>query len=225
MKNIVILTGSGISVESGLETFRGVDSLWEGYNLLDVATLDGWKRNPGLVQEFYNLQRGKVLKAVPNLAHLALVHLERAFNVHIITQNVDDLHERAGSKNVLHLHGEITKAQSDVDPSLTYNIIGSEITSNDKCIHGMSLRPNVVWFGESVSNMNYAISLCSSADIFAVVGTSLMVMPAASLVDEVPLYAQKFIIDPDPSIDYFNSIKINKTASLGVEELVKYLVK
>ncbi|RZK70198.1 MAG: NAD-dependent deacylase, partial [Pedobacter sp.] len=173
MKNIVILTGAGISAESGLKTFRDSDGLWEGYNIADVATPEAWKRDPKLVQHFYNERRKAVLEAKPNQAHQALVKLEEKYNVQIITQNVDDLHERAGSANVMHLHGVITKSQSDVDATLTYPITGWELQDTDLCEHGKPLRPHVVWFGEDVPMMYEASKLCRQADIFAVIGTSL----------------------------------------------------
>lgn len=222
MKNLVILTGAGISVESGLETFRGSHGLWEGHKLEEVATLKGWQDNPGLVQRFHNVQRKKVLKAIPNAAHLALVKLEEIYNVFIITQNVDDLHERAGSSNVLHLHGQITKAQSTIDSTLIYDIVGSVISKNDTCVHGKALRPNVVWFGEDVVAINQAKAICRNADIFAIVGTSLQVLPAADLVNEVPYTSQIFIIDPDLTIQIKDAIIINKIASLGVKEMASY---
>ena len=195
MKNLVILSGAGISAESGLRTFRDSDGLWEGYNIEDVATPEAWERNPTLVQQFYNERRKSVLEAVPNAAHFALAELQEQYNVYIITQNVDDLHERAGSKNVLHLHGIITKSQSDLDPSLTYPIDGWELSSEDKCEHGKPLRPHIVWFGENVPNMNLAIKICKKADIFGVIGTSLQVYPAAGLTQYVPKQAIKYIID------------------------------
>jgi NAD-dependent deacetylase len=224
MKNIVIFTGSGISAESGLETYRDSNGLWKDFDLLDVATLEGWLKDPAFVQDFYNTQRLKVICAKPNLAHIALVALEEFYNVAIITQNVDDLHERAGSKDVLHLHGEIIKAQSILDPTLIYPINGSKLTVKDKCIHGEMLRPNLVWFGEPVVNLFAAKILCRGADIFAVIGTSLEVMPAASLINEVQNKAVKYLIDPDHLINLEGFIKIAKKATEGVYDMARELL-
>jgi NAD-dependent protein deacetylases, SIR2 family len=199
MKHIVVFTGAGISAESGLKTFRGSDGLWEGYRVEDVATPEAWKRDPERVQHFYNVRRKAVLEAKPNAAHLALVALEDKYRVTIVTQNIDDLHERAGSSRVLHLHGLITKAQSDINPSLTYTIAGSEIRMGECCELGSQLRPHVVWFGEPVPAMGTAIGICRQADIFIVVGTSLQVYPAAGLLDEIPVRAAKYFIDPQAS--------------------------
>lgn len=223
MKNLVILTGAGISAESGLRTFRDSDGLWEGYNIEDVATPEAWKRNPKLVQQFYNERRKSVLEAKPNAAHLALADLQDQYNVFIITQNVDDLHERAGSKNVLHLHGIITRSQSDLDSSLTYPIVGWELRFEDKCEYGKSLRPHIVWFGEDVPNMTQAIKICEKADIFAVIGTSLQVYPAAGLTQYVPNDAVKYVIDK--SVPYIgkNVIAIEEMATVGVPMMQRAL--
>ncbi|WP_028298085.1 SIR2 family NAD-dependent protein deacylase [Olivibacter sitiensis] len=226
-KKIVVLTGAGISAESGLQTFRGADGLWEGYHVEDVATPGAWQRNPELVQRFYNIRRKDVLAAMPNAAHQALVELEDAYDVRIITQNIDDLHERAGSKNILHLHGLITKAQSSVDPNLTYDIAGSEISMGETCSKGSQLRPHVVWFGEQVPMMIPALQLCQTADIFIVVGTSLQVYPAASLLDYVPEGIPKYLIDPnaDEIAKGHNDFRlINDLASIGVAVLAKKLL-
>lgn len=228
MKNIVILTGAGISAESGLKTFRDSDGLWEGYNIEDVATPEAWQRNPKLVQQFYNERRKAVLEALPNEGHKALARLQHSHNVQIITQNIDDLHERAGSENVLHLHGIITRSQSDIDPRLTYPIEGWELLASDVCKYGKPLRPHVVWFGEAVPNMQRAASLCAQADVFAVIGTSLQVYPAAGLTQYVPSEILKYIIDVKiPAIGNGNIRKIAKPASVGVpimeEELLTLL--
>ena len=224
MKKIVILTGAGISAESGLKTFRDSDGLWEGYNIEDVATAEAWKRNPALVQQFYNERRRAVLDAKPNEAHYALVALEEKYTVQIITQNVDDLHERAGSANVMHLHGIITKSQSDADARLTYPINGWELLSTDLCELGKPLRPHVVWFGEDVPMMYEATEFCRQADIFAVIGTSLQVYPAAGLTSYVPRSATKYVIDPKaPAFDK-DVISISETATKGVPEWVKTLL-
>jgi NAD-dependent deacetylase len=224
-KRLVVLTGAGISAESGIKTFRDSDGLWEGYNIHDVATPDAWQRNPTLVQEFYNERRRQVLKAEPNLAHLELAKLEEDFDVQIITQNIDDLHERAGSTQITHLHGIITFAQSDKNPSLLYPIKGDEIKMGEYCELGSQLRPHVVWFGEAVPMIETAAVICEEADIFMLVGTSLAVYPAAGLLDFVPKIVPKYIVDPKiPSVNqYANLTKIEKSATAGVKEVVKLL--
>ena len=216
MKKLIVLSGAGISAESGLKTFRDAGGLWEGYNVYDVATPEAWLRNPELVQEFYNLRRKSVLKAKPNAAHFALVKLEKEYDVTVITQNVDDLHERAGSTNVLHLHGVITKSQSSKDPGLVYYINGWQLKMGDKCELGSQLRPHVVWFGE-------AVSLCYNADVFIVIGTSLQVYPAAGLLDIIPDKAIKYIIGPEAQSNYKEFITIREKASIGVPSLVEKL--
>jgi NAD-dependent deacetylase len=225
MKKIVILTGAGISAESGLQTFRDTNGLWEGYSIEDVATPEAWERNPALVQQFYNERRKAVLAAQPNKAHYALAELQQLFDVQIITQNVDDLHERAGSEKVMHLHGIITRSQSDLDPSLTYPIDGWEIKATDVCELGSALRPHVVWFGESVPNMPLAAKLCRQADAFVVVGTKLAVYPAAGLVDEVPEGVLKFVVDVSaPYVSGGNLvINIEAPATLGVPLMIEQL--
>ena len=226
MKTVVILTGAGISAESGLKTFRDSDGLWEGYNIEDVATPEAWERNPNMVQQFYNERRKSVLEAQPNAAHIALAKLQDKFDVQIITQNIDDLHERAGSKNVLHLHGIITYAQSDVDPRLTYPISGWELLATDVCKYGVSLRPHVVWFGEAVPNMELAAKLCHTADIFAVIGTSLQVYPAAGLTQYVSKEVPKYIVDKKiPYIGSGNIKAIEQPASIGVPMMVHELLE
>ena len=205
MKKIVVLTGAGISAESGLRTFRGTDGLWEGHRVEDVATPEAWHRDSVTVQRFYNLRRAACRQAQPNAGHLALVELEKYANVHIITQNIDDLHERAGSKNILHLHGEIMKAQSSRYPDLVYPIEGDELTESHKCERGYALRPHVVWFGEPVPNIEKAISIVQGADILLVVGTSLQVYPAANLIYEVPSGCKFILIDPNANQMHVNS--------------------
>ncbi len=226
MKRIVVLTGAGISAESGLKTFRDSDGLWEGYNIQDVATPDAWRRNPDLVQDFYNQRRKSVLEANPNAAHYALARLEEKYQVTIITQNIDDLHERGGSTNVVHLHGIITRSQSSRNPNLTYPINGWEIKMGEKCEMGSQLRAHVVWFGEAVPMIEKATRICSQADIFILVGSSLAVYPAAGLVDYVPNEAPKYIIDP--KIPYIGDddtfIKIEEKATIGVKDLVDKLL-
>jgi NAD-dependent deacetylase len=222
---LVILTGAGISAESGLKTFRDSDGLWEGYNVYDVATPEAWERNPELVQEFYNERRRQVLAAKPNQAHQILAELEKDFDVEIITQNIDDLHERAGSTKVTHLHGVITKSQSDRKPNLTYPITGSEIKMGELCELGSQLRPHVVWFGEAVPMIEVAAKICKQADLFVLIGTSLAVYPAAGLIDFVPSFVYKYIIDPrTPDVKrYKNVVNIEKNAVEGVADLKEIL--
>jgi len=224
MKTIVILTGAGISAESGLKTFRDADGLWEGYSIEDVATPEAWKRNPALVQQFYNERRKSVLEARPNDAHYALVKLQEKYKVYIITQNVDDLHERAGSENVLHLHGVITRSQSDLDPQLTYPIEGWELRDTDVCEHGKQLRPHVVWFGEDVPMISVAANICRQADIFMVIGTSLQVYPAAGLISYVAPNAIKYVIDLKVPAIGNEVIRIEQSATVGVPALVQELM-
>lgn len=221
MKRLVVLTGAGISAESGLQTFRGSDGLWEGYAIEDVATPEAWERNPVLVQRFYNERRKSVMDAQPNAGHLALAKLQSAFDVQIITQNIDDLHERAGSRHVLHLHGLITRSQSSRYPWVTYPIEGTEIEMGQVCEHGSQLRPHVVFFGEPVPMLQNAAEICESADFFAVIGTSLVVYPAASLVDYVPTGIPKYVIDPEiPNVRDASFIRIQEPASTGVLKMI-----
>lgn len=224
-KKLVVLTGAGISAESGLKTFRDTDGLWEGYNVYDVATPEAWRKNPQLVQDFYNERRKQVLAAQPNDAHRDLVELEKYYDVHIITQNIDDLHERAGSSNVIHLHGVITRSQSDLNPGLTYPIEGWEIKMGDRCELGSQLRAHVVWFGESVPMIETASEICESADLFVLVGSSLAVYPAAGLINFVPSQSPRYIIDPKiPEVRNSKQvIKIEKTATEGLKELLQLL--
>ncbi|MGI4022072.1 MAG: SIR2 family NAD-dependent protein deacylase [Janthinobacterium lividum] len=227
MKKLVVLTGAGISAESGLKTFRDSDGLWEGYNIEDVATPQAWQRNPEMVQQFYNERRKSVLEAQPNAAHFALAALEKDFDVTIITQNIDDLHERAGSTNVVHLHGVITKSQSSKNPNLTYPIKGWGIKMGELCELGSQLRAHVVWFGEAVPMIEKAAMICSDAAIFMLVGTSLAVYPAAGLIDYVPDEVLKYIIDPKiPTISSVkNSIKVEEKATVGVVKVAEMLYK
>ncbi|MEJ7780436.1 MAG: NAD-dependent deacylase [Daejeonella sp.] len=226
LKKAVVLTGAGISAESGLKTFRDAGGLWEGHNIYDVATPEAWRRDPELVQQFYNERRRAVLEASPNAAHYALVKLEEKFDVTIITQNIDDLHERAGSSNILHLHGIITKAQSDKIASLTYTIPGWELKMGEFCEFGSQLRPHVVWFGEAVPMIEQAAAICYAADIFIVIGTSLQVYPAAGLIDLIPDNASKFLVDLHDSGKSGKDIeKIIERSSVGVPMLVEKLLK
>jgi NAD-dependent deacetylase len=225
MKNIVVLTGAGISAESGLKTFRDSDGLWEGYDIAEVATPEAWHRNPVLVQDFYNMRRKSVLEAKPNEAHYALAKLEEKYKVTIITQNIDDLHERAGSSDVVHLHGVITRSQSSKNPNLTYPIDGWEIRMGEECELGSQLRAHVVWFGEAVPMIEEAARICSKAELFILVGSSLAVYPAAGLVDYVPRNVPKYIVDPKiPYMPSDNFIKIEEKATVGVVGLVTELL-
>ena len=224
-KKLVVLTGAGISAESGLRTFRDSDGLWEGYNIEDVATPRAWRKDPQLVLEFYNYRRKNVSDAKPNAAHVGLAELEKNYDVTIITQNIDDLHERAGSTKVLHLHGEIFKMRSERDEELVYNIRG-DIRIGDKAADGHQLRPNIVWFEEPVPMIEEAIPVVRSSDIFVVVGTSLVVYPAAGLVNYAPRNIPKYIIDK--RIPYTSEITnitaIEKPATEGVAELITLLL-
>lgn len=227
MKKIVVLTGAGMSAESGLKTFRDSGGLWEEYDVTVVASIDGWRQDPELVLKFYNERRKQLENAQPNAAHKALAKLEEKYDVRIITQNVDNLHERAGSKHVLHLHGLLTQARSSIDVNLVYDIGYKEIHMGDLCEKGSQLRPNIVWFGEAVPLITTAADICSDADIFVVIGTSLVVYPAAGLIDEVPKDATVIVIDPvKPQL--YRSFKeiyfIEETASNGADKLVKKLM-
>jgi len=223
-KKLVVLSGAGVSAESGLKTFRDSDGLWEGYNIEDVATPRAWRKDPQLVLDFYNYRRKNVMDAQPNAAHYGLAELEKNFDVTIITQNIDDLHERAGSTNVLHLHGEIFKMRSERDHGLIYEI-KDDIKIGDKAEDGEQLRPYIVWFEEPVPKIEEAIPVVKSADIFVVVGTSLVVYPAAGLVDYAARHIPKYIIDKRiPSIsEITNLIAIEKPATEGVDELRRLL--
>jgi NAD-dependent deacetylase len=224
-QKLVILTGAGISAESGLKTFRDSDGLWEGYNVYEVATPRGFKANPALVLEFYNERRKDVAKAQPNAAHMGLAALEKHFDVTIITQNIDDLHERGGSTNILHLHGEIFKMRSVANSTKTYDIKG-DINVGDLAEDGSQLRPFIVWFEEEVPMIEVAAAVVAEADIFVVIGTSLQVYPAASLIDIAKRSIPKFIIDK--KIPYTSSLQnitmIEKTASEGIAELTELLI-
>jgi NAD-dependent deacetylase len=224
-KKLVVLTGAGISAESGLKTFRDSDGLWEGYNIEDVATPRACKKNPQLVLEFYNYRRKNVLDAQPNAAHIGLADLEKDFDVHIITQNIDDLHERAGSTRIIHLHGEIFKMRSEKKEDLVYDIRG-DIQWGDTAEDGAQLRPHIVWFEEPVPMIESAIPVVRGADIFAVVGTSLVVYPAAGLVNYASWETPKFIIDK--RVPYTGSIRnltaIEKPATEGVADLKRHLL-
>jgi NAD-dependent deacetylase len=227
MKKIIILTGAGISAESGLNTFRDVDGLWEGYHIEDVATPEAWQRNPVLVQQFYNDRRKSVMTAQPNPAHLALVKLESKFETLIITQNIDDLHERAGSKAVMHLHGEIIYSRSSKNPALLYKMDNDEIKMGAFCALGSQLRPHVVWFGEAVPMITKAMYEMPKADIVILVGSSLAVYPAAGLLELARPGVPVYVVDPKiPSVNLSNPvIKIQEKASTAVPLLVDKLLE
>jgi len=197
MKNLVVLTGAGMSEESGIRTFRESGGLWEEYKITEVATPEAWRRNPGLVLEFYNERRNDLLDASPNAGHLGLVDLEKYFRVQIITQNIDDLHERAGSSNVLHLHGELRKSRSTRYPDRIYDIKGRKLKLGDTDEDGFQLRPHIVWFGEAVPNIETAAELVKQADFLLIIGTSMQVYPAAGLVDFVRENIPVYLIDPN----------------------------
>jgi NAD-dependent deacetylase len=226
MKHLVVLSGAGISAESGLKTFRDNDGLWMGYNVYDVATPAGWRKNPGMVLDFYNMRRKEVAAASPNGAHKGISELQQNYHVTVITQNIDDLHERAGSKNVLHLHGEIFKMRGEVDENTFYEIRG-DINLGDLAADQSQLRPHVVWFNEPVPLIGQAVNIMSQADIFILVGTSLQVYPAAGLIDNLPHEIPKYIIDKNPPIvpNHHNFHIIEKSATEGIAELTKELRK
>jgi len=225
MKKLVVLTGAGMSQESGIRTFRDSDGLWEEYDVRDVATPEAWRKNPGLVQHFYNERRKQLLETKPNAGHVGLAELEKWFKVHIITQNIDDLHERAGSTNVLHLHGELKKSRSTVDENLIYDIDGWELKMGDRCEKGSQLRPHIVWFGEAVPAIEEAIPIVRDADIFVVIGTSMNVYPAAGLINYVRKEVPIFLIDPKPVSVYQQVTFIQEKAGKGVEILKVKLEK
>ena len=224
MSKIVVLTGAGISAESGIKTFRDAGGLWEGHDVMEVASPEGWRKNTALVLDFYNQRRRQLLEVLPNKAHYFLAGLEKDHEVHIITQNVDDLHERAGSTEVLHLHGELLKVRSTKNPALVYSWPG-DLSLGDLCAEKSQLRPHIVWFGEEVPLMDQAIEICLQADIFIIIGTSMQVYPAAGLIQFAPAGIPVFFIDPKPAVPgkYPNMRVIAEKAVNGVEILNKYL--
>ena len=226
MKKIVVFTGAGVSAESGIKTFRDSGGLWEEYDISEVATPQGFEKNPSLVLDFYNQRRRQVMNASPNAAHTSLVQLEKKYNVQVITQNIDDLHERAGSKKVMHLHGEIMKAQSTRYPNSIHSVSNGEIKIGDMCPQGFQLRPYIVWFGEMVPMMVPAIDAVSDCDLLIVIGTSLDVYPAAGLVNYAPGQSKKYLVDPKARrLPYILNLEIiEKNASQGVPELVHHLL-
>lgn len=227
MKKLVVLTGAGISAESGIPTFRDSGGLWEGYKVQDVATPEGWAQNPKLVLDFYNQRRKNALNVKPNRGHEILVQLESHFNVTIVTQNVDNLHERAGSTHVVHLHGSLFESRSTGEETLVYPIPGWELKWGDTCDKGFQLRPNIVWFGELVPMMEVAADLAKQADIFLIVGTSMVVYPAAGLINYVRYDVPKFVVDPKlPDINYIRNMEmIEDKASTGLARLKNKLLE
>ncbi|MFB6342827.1 NAD-dependent deacetylase [Saccharicrinis sp. FJH62] len=227
MKNLVVLTGAGISAESGLRTFRDMGGLWEEYDVMEVCSPQGWERDPELVLNFYNMRRRQLLDAKPNAAHYGLADLQEYFNVQIITQNVDNLHEKAGSKQVLHLHGELMKIRSTGDESLIYEVTPENIDTHigDTCEKGFQLRPHIVFFGEAVPAIEDAIPVCEKADLFAVIGTSMNVYPAASLIHYTPKGIPLFLLDPEPASLMYSMDVIADKAAAGIEILKQKLMK
>lgn len=227
MKHLVIFSGAGISAESGIKTFRDSDGLWENYNIMEVATPEAFEKNPALVLDFYNQRRKNIYDVLPNKAHKTIAQLEKYFKVSVVTQNIDNLHELAGSSNVTHLHGEISKSRSAKNPSLIYNIEGTELNIGDRCELGSQLRPHIVWFGEEVPMMDKAAEIVSKADIFIIIGTSLNVYPAAGLSQIAPENCKTYLIDPKEvdSKNVANLTTIKETASVGMKMVWKELVK
>lgn len=226
-KRLVVLTGAGISAESGIKTFRDSGGLWEEYDIMEVATFQAWENNIDLVIEFYNQRRKQLLEVEPNAAHYALAGLEKYFDVYVITQNVDDLHERAGSTRVMHLHGELKKVRSTVDDNLVYTLEGWELKKGDVCEKGSQLRPHIVWFGEAVPMIPEAARLTATADIFLIVGTSLNVYPAAGLVGYVQAGVPVYLIDPGQmAVSHIANLTfIKEKASAGMQKLKQLLIE
>ena len=225
MKKLVVLTGAGISAESGIKTFRDADGLWEGHDVIEVASPRGFAKNPELVLDFYNQRRRQLLTVSPNKAHVNLVELEQSFEVQIITQNVDDLHERSGSKQVLHLHGELLKVKSTVNDNLVLDW-KEDLVLGDVCPEGNQLRPDIVWFGEMVPMLEKAVEIVAKADVLVIIGTSMQVYPAASLIDYVPDNTPIYFIDPKPAVNksqFENLTIIEEVASIGTDELIELL--
>ena len=225
MLKLVVFSGAGISQESGIKTFRDSDGLWENHRIEDVATPEAWARDPLMVLDFYNMRRKQLQEVEPNHAHDVLAGLEGLYDVQIITQNVDDLHERAGSTKVLHLHGELKKVRSTVDEHLVYTLPGWELKPGELCEKGSQLRPHIVWFGEAVPNIVVAASMVEMADILVVIGTSMKVYPAAGLMQYAPEGIPAFLIDPEASPQYYipNLTIIRERATTGVEKLLDIL--
>jgi NAD-dependent deacetylase len=226
MKKLVVLTGAGISAESGIHTFRDADGLWEGHDVMQVATPEGFEANPKLVLDFYNERRKQLLEVHPNKSHYNLVDLEKNFDVEIITQNVDDLHERAGSSNITHLHGELLKVRSSVDESIILDW-NKDLVLGDFCSKKSQLRPHIVWFGEMVPMLDKAIEITKKADVLIIIGTSMQVYPAASLIDYIKPKTPIYFVDPKPSIsesNFKNLTIIANVASIGTKKLKELLI-
>jgi NAD-dependent deacetylase len=222
-KHLVILTGAGMSAESGLKTFRDANGLWEGHDVTEVATPEGFQANPELVLEFYNQRRRQLLEVKPNSAHYDIAQLEKDYNVSIITQNIDDLHERAGSTNVIHLHGELLKARSTFD-STDIQEWKTDLLLGHTCKKGYQLRPHIVWFGEAVPMIDIAIDICNTTDILLIIGTSMQVYPAASLIHYVPKGIPMYFIDPKPSLESKQNLTvISESATLGVKQFIELI--
>lgn len=225
MKKIVVLTGAGISAESGIKTFRDADGLWEGHDVMEVASPEGWFQNKELVLDFYNQRRKQLLQVQPNKAHHLLAKLESDFDVEIITQNVDDLHERAGSTKIIHLHGELLKVRSITEENLVYHW-EKDLHLGDKCERGNQLRPHIVWFGEEVPMLDKSIEIVQKSDILVIIGTSMQVYPAAGLINYIKPNNPIYFIDPKPNIskNYYNNLSIiSEKASTGMEKLIRIL--
>jgi NAD-dependent deacetylase len=225
MTKLVILSGAGISQESGIKTFRDADGLWNNYRIEEVASPVAWRRDPRMVMDFYNMRRKQLYEVEPNAAHYALAKLEEEYEVQIITQNVDDLHERAGSTRVLHLHGELKKVRSTIDGNLVYLLNGWELKLGDLCEKGSQLRPHIVWFGEPVPNIITATSIVQQADLFLVVGSSLKVYPAAGLLQYVPDHVPMYLVDPEAEPQYYirNLSIIRDKATTGVQKFIEMI--
>lgn len=223
-KKLVVLTGAGISAESGFRTFRDSNGLWEEHDVTQVASPEGWAKDPQLVLRFYNERRRQLKDAKPNMGHIALAQAESDFEVYIITQNVDNLHEAAGSTRIIHLHGELTKARSTKHPELIYDVGYRDVCWGDTCELGAQLRPHIVWFGEAVPEMEAAVQIARQADYFAVVGTSMAVYPAAGLINYVPANCPKYLIDPNDVATWLpNVITIKEKASVGVPMMLQMI--
>lgn len=224
MQNIVVLTGAGISAESGINTFRDANGLWEGHDVMEVASPQGWKNNQELVLDFYNKRRRQLHTVVPNQAHFDLVTLEKQYNVTIVTQNVDDLHERAGSSKVVHLHGELLKVRSQFDEQLVIDW-KKDLNTGDLCAHNSQLRPHIVWFGEAVPMLDTAIAITEQADILIIIGTSMQVYPAASLLEYATAHTPIYFIDPNPALSPTKNLTIlSEKATTGVAKVVTQLM-
>ena len=219
-KHLVVLTGAGMSAESGIKTFRDADGLWEGHDVMEVATPEGFAANPELVLDFYNQRRKQLFDVKPNSAHIDLAKLEVDFIVTIITQNVDDLHERAGSTNVIHLHGELLKVRSSYDKN-DIQEWKTDLVLGDVCQKGHQLRPHIVWFGEDVPMIESAFEICATANVLVIIGTSMQVYPAASLMHYVPQHTPTYFIDPKPSIESKENLTvIAETATVGIKKVI-----